>query len=98
MADKLDNSAPFNDDQGTRLARKPTGAGAEAAEGIHGDPAHRESRRNPEDKTSLADTDAEGDDERSGSEPLGSNSHEHLSGYGGKGGAPKHPNDGSKER
>jgi hypothetical protein len=100
MADKLDNSAPFNDDQGTRVARQPTGAGAEAAEGIHGDPKHRDSRRDPKDKTSLSDSDSEAapDDERSGSEPLASNSHEHQSGYGGKGGAPKKSNDGSKER
>lgn len=97
MADKLDNSAPFNDDQGTRVSGKPTGAGAEAAEGIHGDPKHRESRRNPKDQTSLTGSEA-ADDERSGSEPLDSNSHEHLSGYGGKGGAPKQSNDGSRER
>lgn len=98
MTDKLDNSAPFNDDQGTRIAREPTGAGAEAAEGIHGDPKHRDSRRDPEEKTSLTDNDAAPNDERSGSEPLDSNSHQHISGYGGKGGAPKQSNDGSKER
>jgi len=98
MADKLDNSAPFNDDQGTRVAGKPTGAGAEAAEGIHGDPKHRDSQRSPRDKTSLTDGESAADDERSGSEPLGSNSHEHISGYGGKGGAPKQSNDGTNER
>jgi hypothetical protein len=98
MADKLDNSAPFNDDQGTRVAGKPTGAGAEAAEGIHGDPKHRDSQRRPGEKTSLTDGESADDDERSGSEPLDSNSHEHVSGYGGKGGAPKQSNDGSKER
>jgi hypothetical protein len=41
MADKLDNSAPFNDDQGTRRAKdaqKPTGAGAEATEATDGTP------------------------------------------------------------
>lgn len=97
MADKLDNSAPFNDDQGTRVG-KPTGAGAEAAEGIHGDPTHRDADRSPREKTSLTDDRAASKDERSGSEPLGSNSHEHLSGYGGKGGAPKQSNDGSSER
>jgi hypothetical protein len=100
MADKLDNSAPFDDDQGTRIARKPTGAGAEAAEGIHGDPKHRDSRRNPGEKTSVADGETAPGEDRSGSEPFDSNSHEHLSGYGGKGGAPKQSNDGSpsKER
>ena len=96
MSDKLDNSAPFNDDQGTRVAREPTGAGAEAAEGIHGDPKQRDSRRNPKDKTSLADRETAPEDERNGSEPLDSNSHEHLGGYGGKGGTPKQSNDGSK--
>jgi len=29
MTDDLDNSAPFEDDQGTKISRKPTGAGAE---------------------------------------------------------------------
>ena len=29
MTDDLDNSAPFDDDQGTRIPKKPTGAGAE---------------------------------------------------------------------
>jgi hypothetical protein len=38
MTDKLDNSAPFDDDQGTRISRKPTGAGAEATEGTQGEP------------------------------------------------------------
>jgi hypothetical protein len=38
MADKLDDSAPFNDDQGTRIQRQPSGAGAEATEGMQGEP------------------------------------------------------------
>jgi hypothetical protein len=38
MTDKLDDSAPFNDDQGTRISREPTGAGAEATEGTQGEP------------------------------------------------------------
>ena len=97
MADKLDNSAPFNDDQGTRVAGKPTGAGAEAAEGIHGDPKHRDTRRQQKDNSSLDDGRTAPDDDRSGSEPLDSNSHEHVSGYGGKGGAPKQSNDGSSD-
>lgn len=112
MTDKLDNSAPFDDAQGTRIAgeptgddgqgtrtaREPTGAGAEAAEGIHGEPKDRESRRNPSDKTSLADRDSDSDDERKGSEPITSNSHEHRSGYGGNGGEPKRPNEAPKSR
>lgn len=39
MTDKLDNSAPFDDDQGTRTAKEPTGAGAEATEGTKGEPS-----------------------------------------------------------
>ena len=38
MADRLDNSAPFDDNQGTRGSKQSTGAGAEAAEGIDGEP------------------------------------------------------------
>ena len=98
MSDKLDNSAPFDDDQGTRIARDATGAGAEAAEGIHGDPKHRETRREPEDQTSLTGSEAGANDERSGSEPLESNSHEHVSGYGGKVGTPKRPNQGTGDQ
>jgi hypothetical protein len=68
MPDPLDNSAPFDDDQGTRISNKPapdvsepTGAGAEATEGTQGEPKGR--------------------------------SHEHRSGYGGKGGEPVESND-----
>jgi hypothetical protein len=97
MADKLDNSAPFDDDQGTRI-NKPTGAGAEAAEGIHGAPKQRDSRRKPSDNTSLEDREPKGDETRPGSEPLESSSHQHRSGYGGNGGTPKESNDGSGKR
>lgn len=38
MPDRLDNTAPFDDDQGTRASRKPTGAGAEATESTQGEP------------------------------------------------------------
>ena len=41
MADKLDDSAPFDDDQGTRVSQKPTGAGAEANAGTQGEPERR---------------------------------------------------------
>lgn len=61
MSDKLDNSAPFNDEQGTRTSKESTGAGAEGTRGTEGEPR--------------------------------SKSHEHVSGYGGKGGDPKLPND-----
>ena len=38
MTDDLDNSAPFDDGQGTRIAREqpPTGAGSEATDGATG--------------------------------------------------------------
>ena len=98
MADKLDNSASFDDDQGTRIAAKPTGAGAEAAEGIHGDPKHRDARRRAPDSTSLSGSEAAPGAPSSGSEPLDSNSHEHLGGYGGHGGTPRESNDGSDDR
>lgn len=97
MADKLDNSAPFGDEQGTRIAKEPTGAGAEAAEGIHGKPEERDTRRDPGDRTSLEDRDAGNGEERRGSEPLESNSQDHVSGYGGGGGVPKKPNKGRDE-
>ena len=87
MADKLDNSAPFNDDQGTRTAKKPTGAGAEAAEGIHGAPKGRDVTRKPSDQTSIEPDAGKKGDER-GSEPL-SESAQHRSGYGGDAGKPK---------
>lgn len=95
MADKLDNTAPFNDGQGTRIAKEPTGAGAEAAEGIHGKPEERGARRDPADRTSLEDREDVREPDRSGSEPLESNSQDHQSGYGGRGGAPRQSNDGS---
>ena len=39
MPDPLDNAAPFNDKQGTRIAKEPTGAGAEPTEATKGEPA-----------------------------------------------------------
>lgn len=38
MSDPLDDSTPFDDQQGTRVAKEPTGAGAEATEGMQGEP------------------------------------------------------------
>jgi hypothetical protein len=75
----------LGDDQGTRVGR-PTGAGAEAAEGIHsadGDP-------DPSDRTALEGKEtgreaAHGKQGRSGSEPIESNDTAHQSGYGGGG-------------
>ena len=82
MADKLDDSAPFNDDQGTRRAQEPTGAGAEAAEGLHGAPRGRSDKRSPGEKTSLEDRQGDGDASERGSEPL-PESDQHRSSYGG---------------
>jgi hypothetical protein len=93
MADRLDNSADFNDDQGTRIAGK-TGAGAEAAEGIHGAPKQRDERRDPGDQTSLEGRETGDENDQRGSEPL-DHSTENWSSYGGAGGSPKHPKDGS---
>lgn len=81
MTDKLDDTAPFDDDQGTRRAEEPTGAGAEAAEGIHGAPKGRSRERKPDDRTSLEDRQGNGDQ---GSEPL-PESKQHRSSYGGGG-------------
>lgn len=82
MSDTLDDSAPFRDDQGTRMAKEPTGAGAEAAEGIHGAPRARSGTRDPKEKTSLEDRQGDGDPADSGSEPL-PESRQHRSSYGG---------------
>lgn len=82
MADTPGKSAPLTDGQGTRIARKPTGAGAEAAEGIHGAPKGRSHARNPADKTSLEDRGTEGSADQQGSEPL-TESDQHRSRYGG---------------
>ena len=61
---------------------KPTGAGAEAAEGIHAaDHPHTEDKNSALDNT---DRQADGD-ERRGSEPTTSHSTEHKSSYGGGG-------------
>ena len=63
---------------------EPTGAGAEAAEGIHS--ADR-GRRDQEQNSALSggDSQADGDDTRRGSEPTTSHSTEHKSSYGGGG-------------
>jgi hypothetical protein len=68
-------------------ARK-TGAGAEAAEGIHS----ADRGRREEDNTALEDSDRQADgDSRRGSEPTVSHDTEHKSSYGGGG-----PNGGMK--
>ena len=88
---------PHGDDQGTRIgspnpgdasrrndSRGATGAGAEAAEGIHGAGSERE----PSDRSSVEETPTGSDDDRAGSEPLVDRETEHRSGYGGAGGQP----------
>jgi hypothetical protein len=41
MADDLDDSAPFNDDQGTKLSKDSTGMGSEATQHVDGQPKNR---------------------------------------------------------
>lgn len=92
-----DRTNPHGDDQGTRVGSPDTGdasrrnqssgstgAGSEAAEGIHGATADRD----PSDRSSVEDAPTGSDDERSGSEPLVNRETEHRSGYGGAGGKP----------
>jgi hypothetical protein len=88
------NPNPHGDDQGTRVgspdpadpsrrdqSSRPTGAGSEAAEGIH----------------SADDEGGRANDERPGSEPLVDRETEHRSGYGGAGGKPKRSSDKRRE-
>ena len=63
---------------------RPTGAGGEAAEGIHGAKGHRDEAA----ETSVT-ADRDTGDPKKGSEPLDKGrSTEHRSGYGGSGGQP----------
>jgi hypothetical protein len=70
---------------------KSTGAGAEAAEGIHSADRGRDQEKN----SALENADRQADgDERRGSEPTRSHTTEHQSNYGGggaNGGAKKKP-------
>jgi hypothetical protein len=85
---------PHGDDQGTRVGspdtgdpsrrKQATGAGSEAAEGIHG----ASTERDPTDRSSVEDLPSGADDDRAGSEPLVDRETEHRSGYGGSGGRP----------
>ena len=78
---------------------RPTGAGSEASEGIHG----AQTDRDEGDKSSVADDRAAGD-RKKGSEPLDEGrTNEHRSGYGGSAGSPvtssdqREANGGSKQ-
>ena len=64
------------------VPRGKTGAGSEAAEGIHG------SNGNPSEEPATEDG-----VERLGSEPLKHRETEHKSGYGGEGAEPKNSSD-----
>ena len=101
-----DRSNPHGDDQGTRVGspdqgspseRKKsggsTGAGAEAAEGIHAADGGRDPSENSAVESQPTGRGGgkggSGDDVApSGSEPLVDREHEHRSGYGGAGGKP----------
>ena len=69
--------------------RRTTGAGSEAAEGIHG----ASTDRDPSDRSSVESTETGSDGDQSGSEPLTDRSNEHRSGYGGSGGKPVRSSD-----
>ena len=71
--------------------RGATGAGAEAAEGTHGAQGNRASREESGVDESADST--RGGADRRGSEPLADREDEHVSGYGGAGGQPKHSSD-----
>lgn len=72
--------------------RANTGAGAEAAEGMHSTKGRRPDERSGVER--AQNDRAEGEDaERSGSEPLRHRETEHKSGYGGEGAEPKTSSD-----
>ena len=76
--------------------RSNTGAGSEAAEGVHSAPGRDERDRSGVERAKDAKKDAaaDGDDERrSGSEPIRGRTTEHKGGYGGEGGAPRTSSD-----
>ena len=75
----------------TSAGQKSTGAGAEAAEGMHANEG-----RNQHDKSALTQKDTgrsgTGDEERIASEPM-DRTREHKGSYGGEGGAPRTSSD-----
>ena len=68
---------------------RSTGAGAEAAEGIHGAKTDRE----PSESNSVDSSETGSADDQAGSEPLVHREKEHRSGYGGAGGKPMRSSD-----
>lgn len=81
-------------DAGTPSQGKSTGAGGEAAEGIHGAGT---SSRNESDRTSVDSKETGREDrgtrELAGSEPLQKRNQEHKGSYGGEGGTPRTSSD-----
>lgn len=75
-------AAGQSDNQSGSVAR-PTGAGSEATEGVHG-----AGGRSEKDNSSVSATRAEGPKDQKGSEPLEERTKQHRSGYGGSGGKP----------
>jgi hypothetical protein len=93
----------FGDDQGTRVGKpdatggaesRSTGAGSEAAEGMHAVDGRDESSQTSLDDRETGRT-GDGERDRSASEPLTGRKHEHQSSYGGAGGEPR---EGANER
>ncbi|HJU69792.1 MAG TPA: hypothetical protein VJ650_16260, partial [Gemmatimonadaceae bacterium] len=90
----LEGASGYGDAEGGRS----TGAGAEASEGIHG----ASSRRGESSRTSSTNarsgsretsSPTRSTKERSASEPMRGSERQHVSGYGGSGGAPKTSSD-----
>jgi hypothetical protein len=71
----------------------PTGAGAEAAEGTHNAMRDRSPGENSGVDAAADQIERKDDSSRRGSEPLTGRDQEHVSGYGGAGGAPKKSSD-----
>jgi len=70
-----------------------TGAGAEAARGVHSVNAGRSEGGRVGDDVSTGASSTSGDAQRAGSEPLGGRTSEHKGGYGGEGGDPRTSSD-----
>jgi hypothetical protein len=75
-------AAGQSDNQAGSGAR-PSGMGSEAAEGLHG-----AAGRSEKDKSSVTAKRVEDAKSQKGSEPLEERTQQHVSGYGGSGGAP----------
>lgn len=76
--------SPAAASEGDRAAgSRPTGAGSEATEGVHGTGGRSEG-----DTSGVVADRNQGKQGRKGSEPLEERANEHRSGYGGKGGTP----------